>query len=65
MSKSSRTPRHDLAVILGLLTVLLFASPLTDWWAKMVLPWYAPYALWALVVLLGALLARRNRHDEP
>jgi len=65
MSTPARLPQRDLAIILGLLTLLLFASPLTAWWAGMTLPWYTPYALWGLLVLLGAWVVRRKRRDEP
>ena len=63
MPRRQHAPRHDLAVILGLLTLVLFASPLAGWLARLDLPWYTPYALWGMVVLFGALLARRNRRD--
>lgn len=56
---------RDLAVLLGLLIILLFASPLADWWARAGLAWYAPYLIWAAVIILGAALARRRRPDEP
>ena len=61
MSGASPQPRHDLAVILGLFALLLFASPLTGWLARLELPWYAPYGVWAVVVLLAALIALRNK----
>lgn len=57
----SPPPRHDLAVILGLFALLLFASPLTGWLARMELPWYTPYGFWGLVVALAALIAVRSR----
>jgi len=63
MSKRQPTSRHDLSVLLGLLTLGLFASPLTGWMARLDLPWYTPYALWAGIVLLGGLLAWRDRRD--
>jgi hypothetical protein len=63
MAKRQQTPRHDLAVLLGLLILLLFASPLTGWLARLDLPWFSAYALWGVIVFLGALLARSNRRD--
>ena len=63
MSKRQHAPRHDLAVLLGLLTLLLFASPLTGWLVRLGLPWYSSYAMWGVIVFLGALLAQRNRRD--
>lgn len=63
MSSKPRLPRHDLAVLLGVLVLLLFASPLAPWWASTQLPWFAPYALWALVIALAAWAARKDRHE--
>ena len=65
MPSPTPQPRHDLAVILGLFGLVLFASPLTGWLARLELPWYAPYGLWGVVVLLAALVALRSRQDEP
>ena len=65
MPASSPPPRHDLAVILGLFALLLFASPLTGWLARLELPWYVPYALWGMVVLLAALITLGIERDEP
>ena len=56
--------RYDLVILLGVLALLLFASPLTSWWASRGSPWYLPYLLWLLIILLGAWLQRRQYpHD--
>lgn len=55
----------ELAVILGLLLLLLFVSPVAGWWAHPRLGWIPPYALWLLVILGAALIHRRNDADEP
>ncbi len=58
--------RHkDISILLGLLVLLLFASPLTDWLGTRGLPWYLPYLMWLSVVLLAALAFRRKPEDEP
>jgi len=64
-----RAPRFpiskEIAVILGVLLLLFFVSPVADWWADLGLSWTAPYALW-LVVIVGALLIyRRDDADGP
>ncbi len=68
MASPDRPPVHhhrDLAVLLALLIVLLFASPLADWWAVAGAPWYLPYLLWGAVIALAGLAAARRRPDEP
>lgn len=51
----------DKILILFLFGVLLFASPLVQWWASGAFPWYVPYMLWGLVI---ALIAVVQRHDS-
>jgi len=55
----------ELAVILGALLLLLFVSPVADWWASRGLSWMTPYGLWLLVILSAALMFRRDDSDEP
>lgn len=55
----------DKTVLLLLLALLLFASPLVRWWAGGNPPWYLPYLLWALLIGLIAVVSRpRARHDR-
>lgn len=65
MSRSPRVSARELAVLLGLLLLLLFASPLVEWWARAPLPWYTAYLIWAAVIVLAGLLAWRSGRDEP
>ena len=55
----------ELAVILGALLMLLFVSPVADWWATPGMPWSTPYALWLLVIVGAMLIHRRDDSDEP
>ncbi|MCB1788558.1 MAG: UTP--glucose-1-phosphate uridylyltransferase [Chromatiaceae bacterium] len=55
----------ELAVVLGALLLLLFASPVADWWAHTRFGWLTPYGLWLLVILGALLIHRRNDPDEP
>jgi hypothetical protein len=55
----------ELAVILGAVLVLLFASPVAGWWAGAGLSWALPYALWLLVILGAAVISLRDDADEP
>ena len=59
---------RDASVLIGLLAILLFASPLVSWWARESSPWYLPYLLWLMVIGLGALIhsgvhSRRDGSD--
>ncbi|HOP17510.1 MAG: UTP--glucose-1-phosphate uridylyltransferase [Gammaproteobacteria bacterium] len=54
----------ELAVILGALLLLLFVTPVADWWAHASLHWSTPYALWLLVILGALLINRRDDSDE-
>ena len=63
MAPLGNKPGRDLAVILGLLALWLFGFPLTAWWLHAGPPWYLPYILWLLVILLAGLLQFwRTRH---
>jgi hypothetical protein len=53
----------ELAVILGALLLLLFLSPVADWWAVPELSWLTPYGLWLLVILGAVLIHRRDDSD--
>ena len=53
----------DRFILLFLLGLLLFVSPLMDWVTEHG-TWYLPYLLWlALIALTGWLQYRRGRHD--
>ena len=55
----------ELALILGALLLMLFVSPVADWWANAGLHWTLPYALWLLVILGAVLIHHRDDTDEP
>ena len=44
----------DHTVLIGLLGLLLFHSPLNIWWAGLALPWYSIFAPWLLIIALVA-----------
>lgn len=55
----------ELAIILSAVLLLLFLSPIADWWASAGLAWTTPYALWLLVILGALLIHRLDDSDEP
>ncbi|WP_018718805.1 hypothetical protein [Arhodomonas aquaeolei] len=55
---------HAPSLITFAFTLLAFASPASDWWSALAPPWYAPFALWALVIVAIRLGARRTARHE-
>ncbi|MFM1892745.1 MAG: hypothetical protein RLZ44_1822 [Pseudomonadota bacterium] len=54
---------RDSSVLIALLGLLFFASPLVTWWAADGALWYVPYLLWALIIVLAGLIhALHARH---
>ena len=60
----TRDGRPDLVVLLLLLALFLFFSPLTAWWAGAGLPWFVPFVLWALLIALVAAHDRLEGDDD-
>ena len=56
--------QRESTLLLGLFILFLFASPLTLWWAADDHPWFLPYLLWLLIILIGAWLRNRYRHYD-
>ncbi|MFK7996688.1 MAG: hypothetical protein AB8B87_21305 [Granulosicoccus sp.] len=58
--------RHggDHTLLIFVLAVFLFNSPLNIWWSSMALPWYAMFVPWLLIVLLLALNQLRHDHGD-
>ncbi|OGT87756.1 MAG: hypothetical protein A2286_05155 [Gammaproteobacteria bacterium RIFOXYA12_FULL_61_12] len=54
----------DRVILLFLFALFLFASPLVEWWAGGGAPWFAPYLLWLLLILVMYLL-QRGAPDDP
>ncbi|MFQ5995658.1 MAG: hypothetical protein ACE5K1_11260 [Acidiferrobacterales bacterium] len=55
----------DRVIILFLFALFLLVSPLLGWWAADTSPWYLPYLLWLVLIVLCAWLQlkERRRHD--
>lgn len=48
-------------LLLVLIALALFASPLMFAWAQDTSPWFIPYALWAAVIAGSAWISHRRR----
>lgn len=44
--------------------LLLLLSPMNEYWASLDAPWYSPYLVWAIVILLSWLLQRFVSKNE-
>lgn len=67
MSPSPPNERlRERSLLVALLALLLFASPLTLWWAAEGAHWLLPYLLWLAIILLAGVLHLRfgRRGDE-
>lgn len=42
----------DKTLLIFLLALFFFASPLVYWWATPQMPWFLPYVLWGLLIAL-------------
>jgi hypothetical protein len=63
MRNRPNNDHRDSSVLIALLALLFFVSPLLTWWADESSPWFLPYLLWALIIALAGLIhTRRSRH---
>ena len=65
MAQNQDTGPGAHSVLVFLLGLFLLASPFTSWWMTIGAPWYFPFALWLVLIILSAALAHRliKRHD--
>jgi len=61
---NKRRSGSDHSVLIFLLAVFLFCSPLNIWWSSLTLPWYVAFAPWLLVILLVAWNQLRQDHGD-
>ena len=54
--------QNEHTLLLAFFAIFLFGSPLILLWASDRNPWFLPYLLWLLLILIGALLSRHYRH---
>lgn len=54
----------DTVILLFLFALFLLVSPLRDWWAVDRSPWFVPYLIWAVIIGLLYIVARRRGHHD-
>lgn len=62
LTRLNRLSQQERAIILLLLAMLLLLPPLVYWWARPETPWYVPYLLWSVIIVLTGL-SRLGRRD--
>jgi len=58
VGKQPSQHNRDHALATAFVLLLLFLPPVAHLWATGALPWYLPYLLWAVVLLLPLILHR-------
>ncbi len=53
--------RIERTLIMLALIMLLFVSPLTEFWAALDAPWFSPYLIWLVAIILSWSLQRSLR----
>jgi hypothetical protein len=53
----------DRTLALGLLVLLLLSAPIMIWWTSPDSPWYIPYLLWLIIIVVIAWV--HHRSHEP
>jgi len=64
INKSSDSSYFERTLIAIILVLVLFLSPLTEFWAALSAPWYSPYLVWCLAILIAFLLQRSIKSDD-
>jgi VIT1/CCC1 family predicted Fe2+/Mn2+ transporter len=60
MRPRDRAPAEQVALAAFAIGVLVLVSPLRFAWAHEGAPWWSPFAAWAALVALAALVARHS-----
>ena len=64
MAQIRQTDRQlDRVILLFAFALFLLVSPLLVWWASDDSPWYLPYLLWLVIIVLTAWWQRRKTDD--
>jgi hypothetical protein len=56
--------QRESTVLLALLALFIFASPLTVWWASDTAHWLTPYFFWLLIILISGWLRHRFKQND-
>lgn len=54
----------DRLILLLVAGIFLLSPTIIDWWSRPGTPWFSPYLVWLLFILLGYWVSRhRDPHD--
>jgi hypothetical protein len=64
MSEKPSSKKIEKSLGLAFLLLLIFASPLTQWWSSSHWPWFTPFLFWFVIIVLTAYVNRPSKHDD-
>ena len=64
MSDKPTLKKIEKSLGLAFLLLIVFASPLTEWWSDAELPWFTPFLFWLVIIVLTAYVNRESKHDD-
>ncbi|KAA3626360.1 MAG: UTP--glucose-1-phosphate uridylyltransferase [Proteobacteria bacterium] len=51
-------------VLVFLFGLMMYATPFLTWWAVEDSPWYLPYLIWLVIIVLVAIAQLRRGSDD-
>lgn len=61
MTRQNLSASFDRSLVVAFILILIFDTPLVDLWSRAGSPWYLPYLLWFVLILLGSWIHWRDR----
>jgi hypothetical protein len=65
MASPEKKPKlNEYSVVALMFVLILLLSPLREFWAALDGPWYSPYLIWMVAIVVSWLLQRKlNKND--
>lgn len=55
---------YDHTLLIFLVALFVFSSPLTHWWSTLQLPWYSIFVFWGIFIILVVINTRKQGTDD-